>query len=152
MLRFGCVVVALGLALSACSSHRSDSTASTGSYGGPSVVDGVMGGNSASRTANVSHGVAQKRPLSRAEVVRKVQHNLSALGYEPGVADGEVGSKTVTAVRHYQTDHKLKVDGQVTEKLLAHLEGKGKNRQTAKHTAKSKKPTAKSNKPKATEE
>jgi len=136
MLRHGCVVVAIGLALSACSSHRSDSTASTGSYGGPSVVDGVMGGNSSGRSANVSNAASHKRPLSRTEVVRKVQQNLSALGYEPGVADGEIGSKTEKAVRRYQSDHKLKVDGQVNEKLLAHLEGKGKSRQTAKRTVK----------------
>jgi peptidoglycan hydrolase-like protein with peptidoglycan-binding domain len=123
----------MGLTLSACSSNRGESTSS--GYGGPSVVDGVMGGSShgASQSTN-----GQKRPLTHTEVVRKVQQNLAALGYEPGVADGAVGGKTEKAVRRYQADHGLKVDGKVTEKLLAHLEGKGKSRQSAKRTTKSK--------------
>jgi hypothetical protein len=128
MLRFGCVVVAIGLALSACSSHRSEST-SSGSYGGPSVVDGVMGGSSRGTSAATT---SQRRPQTQSEIVRKVQQNLAALGYEPGVPDGAVGSKTEKAVRRYQSDHGLKVDGKVTVKLLAHLEGKGKGRQSAK--------------------
>ena len=43
----------------------------------------------------------------------KVQTALSALGYDPGPVDGQVGPKTRAAVRAFQRDHKLLADGVV---------------------------------------
>jgi peptidoglycan hydrolase-like protein with peptidoglycan-binding domain len=124
MLRFGCVVLALGLALSACSFDRDEAD-----MRGPSVVDGVMGGNAAAQSG-VGRPNVPSAP-SHADNVRKVQRSLAALGYEPGPVDGEAGPGTEKAIRRYQADHGLRVDGRVTEKLVAHLEGKSR-RQSAK--------------------
>lgn len=40
-----------------------------------------------------------------------VQYNLNFLGYSVGTADGICGSKTVKAIKSYQADHNLTVDG-----------------------------------------
>jgi len=125
MLRFGCVVLVLGLALSACSSNH-DQTDSRG----PSVVDGVMGGGAAAQTDIGRQNV--QAATSHADAVKKVQRSLAALGYEPGPVDGEAGPGTEKAIRRYQADHGLRVDGKVTERLVAHLEGKSRTRQNAK--------------------
>lgn len=55
-------------------------------------------------------------------VLRRAQSLLAKLGYRPGFADGVCGPKTTSAVRKYQSDRRLKVDGAVTEFLLSHLE------------------------------
>jgi hypothetical protein len=128
MLRFGCVVLGLGLALAACSSGHEQADSQ-----GPSVVDGVMGGG-ASRNAGHADFTRQGAPAatSQADAVRKVQRSLAALGYEPGPVDGEAGPGTEKAIRRYQADHGLRVDGKVSAKLVAHLEGKSRSRQSAK--------------------
>lgn len=47
----------------------------------------------------------------RVATIRDVQAALAALGYDPGPADGTVGTKTRAAVRAYQADAGLSVDG-----------------------------------------
>jgi hypothetical protein len=42
-----------------------------------------------------------------ADLIRKVQQALTSKGYDPGPADGVMGSKTVQALVQYQTDKKL---------------------------------------------
>ena len=54
---------------------------------------------------------ATVRSGSRGADVTYLQQRLTALGYKPGTADGIFGSKTLAAVRAFQTDHKLAVDG-----------------------------------------
>lgn len=51
------------------------------------------------------------------------QAKLKALGFDPGVLDGEDGPKTQAAVRAYQksTKGKLEVDGELGDKTAAHL-------------------------------
>ena len=39
----------------------------------------------------------------------------------PSVANGVLGDKTSEAIRQYQTDRKLKVDGDASRALLFHL-------------------------------
>ena len=48
---------------------------------------------------------------SRGDDVKKLQETLNALGYDCGVADGIFGAKTEAAVRNFQRDHNLAVDG-----------------------------------------
>ncbi len=48
---------------------------------------------------------------STGEAVRELQQALTALGYHPGAADGQFGSKTETAVKKFQGDHDIAVDG-----------------------------------------
>lgn len=49
-------------------------------------------------------------PMTGPEVER-IQEKLAALGYAPGTIDGIYGATTVAAVRAFQRDHKLEVDG-----------------------------------------
>jgi len=50
--------------------------------------------------------------------VRDIQAGLQKLGYDPGPADGQFGSKTEGAIRQFQQDAGLPVDGQPTASLL----------------------------------
>lgn len=43
--------------------------------------------------------------------VKELQENLNYLGYSCGTADGDFGTKTDTALRKFQTDYKLTIDG-----------------------------------------
>ena len=55
------------------------------------------------------------------EMVRTAQNLLAALGFDPGPADGAVGTKTRTAIRAFQTRVGMTVDGEVSEALLGRL-------------------------------
>ena len=56
------------------------------------------------------------------ELVWTVQEALTALGYDAGAADGAIGPRTRAAVRAFQADSGLGVDGQVSEPLLRRLQ------------------------------
>ena len=45
--------------------------------------------------------------------IKTVQQLLEAKGYEPGEADGIMGSQTVDAVKAFQADMSLEQDGEV---------------------------------------
>jgi hypothetical protein len=67
--------------------------------------------------------VVQPEPaisLSREEK-REIQNILADLGYDPGLADGLIGARTRTAIRSYQTDAGLPVDGKVSKVVLERL-------------------------------
>ena len=64
-----------------------------------------------------------RRAEPDARVVRNIQTALTQMGYDPGPADGIKGSKTVAAIRRYQSDQKLLVDGRPTPELAAHIQG-----------------------------
>jgi hypothetical protein len=57
--------------------------------------------------------------------VRDVQNRLVALGYAPGELDGAYGLATAGAVRAFQRDHALDVDGVVGAVTLAALDRAG---------------------------
>jgi membrane-bound lytic murein transglycosylase B len=67
---------------------------------------------------------ADHRPLSRAEI-EEIQSRLAALGFDPGPADGVMGSQTRAAVRAYQRTAKDPPDGYPTARLLDQLRGTG---------------------------
>lgn len=48
---------------------------------------------------------------SKGAAVTKAQQLLDLLGYPPGPIDGEFGPKTVKAVKAFQKDYGIKVDG-----------------------------------------
>jgi tetratricopeptide (TPR) repeat protein len=62
---------------------------------------------------------------SKTNLVRKVQQNLSRLGYNPGPADGIIGPKTRAAVKAFQRDNDLKIDSRINEALLEQLVSAG---------------------------
>jgi hypothetical protein len=54
-------------------------------------------------------------------LVAEIQAELSRLGYKVGKVDGKLGSKTASAIRGFQRDHDIRVDGKATEGLLDKL-------------------------------
>ncbi|HVJ49164.1 spore cortex-lytic enzyme [Desulfitobacterium sp.] len=63
---------------------------------------------------SVAYGALGDRLLSKGSngpEVTELQKRLAQLGYTVGTLDGKYGSKTQTAVRRFQQEHGLKVDG-----------------------------------------
>lgn len=54
--------------------------------------------------------------------VAAMQTKLKALGYDPGPADGKFGDKTESAVKKFQTDKRLAVDGIAGNQTLGALD------------------------------
>jgi len=55
------------------------------------------------------------------DLVRLVQEALERAGYEIGVPDGQLGPRTVAAIKRFQTDRYLAVTGQLDETTIAAL-------------------------------
>ena len=55
------------------------------------------------------------------DVVRRAQEALERAGYEVGTPDGQLGPRTLAAVKRFQTDRYLTVSGQLDETTLAAL-------------------------------
>lgn len=55
------------------------------------------------------------------EVVRRAQQALERAGYKIGTPDGQLGARTVAAIRRFQTDRYLPVSGQLDEATLTAL-------------------------------
>ncbi|MEL6980118.1 MAG: peptidoglycan-binding domain-containing protein [Pseudomonadota bacterium] len=53
----------------------------------------------------------------------RIQAGLSRLGYNPGPVDGVKGARTSRAIRAYQRDNALLVDGRATFELAEHIDG-----------------------------
>lgn len=57
-----------------------------------------------------------------ATTIRIVQQTLNELGYNCGSPDGVAGGKTTEAVKNYQTDKNITVNGKITDELLDTLD------------------------------
>lgn len=74
---------------------------------------------------------AQAAPAAAAPVasgdptVRNIQAALAQAGYYGGPIDGISGPKTQAAIRAYQKQHGLLVDGRASTQFLSHLNGGG---------------------------
>jgi hypothetical protein len=79
-------------------------------------------------------------PLMAGPAVLQIQQKLSALGYAPGKLDGVYGVATAGAVRAFQRDNKLTIDGVVGTETRAAL-------RAAKTPAKAVQPVATVRKP-----
>ncbi|MFS8087417.1 MAG: peptidoglycan-binding protein, partial [Acidobacteriota bacterium] len=55
------------------------------------------------------------------DIVRLAQEALERAGYEIGVTDGQLGPRTVAAIKRFQTDRYLPVSGQLDEATIAAL-------------------------------
>ena len=53
--------------------------------------------------------------------VTGVQSRLQNLGYSPGRVDGIHGKRTTAAIKSFQSDHAMTVDGLVTDALISRL-------------------------------
>jgi peptidoglycan hydrolase-like protein with peptidoglycan-binding domain len=65
------------------------------------------------------------------ETVARIQRLLAELGYAPGATDGVAGAQTEQAIRRYQADVGLPVDGRPSEALRAHLAAAAEQRRAA---------------------
>lgn len=68
--------------------------------------------------APLEHTVAEDEAEAEQERIKRAQRELSALGYDVGVADGIAGPKTEAAVRAFQRDYGMAEDGQINDLLL----------------------------------
>jgi len=66
------------------------------------------------------------RALSNAEV-KLIQQRLTELGYAPGPVDGLIGSKTIRAVKKFQAENGLAVDGKLDANLIRVLQNGNNN-------------------------
>ena len=55
-------------------------------------------------------------------VLLPIQRSLKSMGFDIGVVDGVLGPRTREAIRQYQADNGLTVDGAATEALQQHME------------------------------
>ena len=90
----------------------------------------VAQGRSTGQSAPAREGAAsttttqrQQAPANRPpdDVVRLAQEALERAGYEIGVADGQLGPRTVAAIKRFQTDRYLPVTGQLDEATVGAL-------------------------------
>ena len=54
-------------------------------------------------------------------IIAAIQQSLNALGYDAGVGDGKMGTKTRRAIRRYQREKGLRPTGKPSRALLDHL-------------------------------
>ncbi len=69
----------------------------------------------------VDTAVEEMPPIMESAYIRGIQQELALHGYRPGAVDGRLGGGTRRAIRDYQRDAGLKVDGVATRELLDHL-------------------------------
>ena len=56
------------------------------------------------------------------ETIRRVQAQLNMIKYDCGKPDGVAGAKTTAAIKKFQEDHQLTVNGKVTKEFLLSLD------------------------------
>ncbi len=96
-----------------------------------SYYDGIAGpltlsklySNTARRAAGAAAtlGLSLKLGLENSDAVRTMQRRLKDLGYYAGVIDGDFGLATEQAVRSFQANNRLTVDGMAGESTLGVL-------------------------------
>lgn len=72
------------------------------------------------QTASIAPATTSYDPTT----VRNIQAGLQRLGYDPGPADGNFGPRTDTAIRRYQQDNNMPVDGAPTVSLWEQIRGR----------------------------
>lgn len=137
------VLVASMLLLAGCGTRTSDRAISgagigaaagavVGAVTGLTVLQGVVlgaasggliGGLTNASTVNLGKPIwaSADQPANSAAVSR-VQAGLTRLGYNPGPADGVLGSRTKSSIKAYERDHGLAEDGRPTLQLAQHIE------------------------------
>jgi len=50
--------------------------------------------------------------------IRTAQQYLTTLGYDPGMPNGIIGPRTEAAIRAFQQDYDLPLDGKVSDQLI----------------------------------
>ena len=108
---FAGAIAGLTLVVSGVAAAPWSPKAMPGSGAAPSWILPVQGSTS----------VDEMNPGMRRAFIVGIQEELVAHGYRAGPPDGIIGRKTTRAIREYQRDAGLAVDGQATKELLDHL-------------------------------
>ena len=74
----------------------------------------------AAPTAAAAPPSTPARPLDQIQLA-EIQRDLARLQFDPGPSDGVLNDQTAQAIRKYQADRKLKVDGEPSRALLFRL-------------------------------
>lgn len=78
-----------------------------------------------SLTAQPSNSQVREANLAAyKDLVLKTQSALNKLGYSAGEPDGVLGKQTIKAIKHFQVDSDMAVDGKPSYLLLEVLRGK----------------------------
>ena len=110
--------------------HRDNKNASgLGSYhyhcgGYPAHLheNGVCPYSSSAKTSSSSSSYTKKfSKYYQSSVVKKVQKKLNKLGYKCGKEDGIYGTKTKNAIKDFQSDEGMTVNGEIKKSLLKKL-------------------------------
>lgn len=64
------------------------------------------------------------QPFSHNLTVHQIQATLKKLGYDPGASDGALGSKTISALKQFQTDNGLAGTGKLDKDTINKLREK----------------------------
>lgn len=139
------VFVGVGLLVSACGTSTGDRAVSGAGIGaavgtiigavtGLSLLQGALigaaaggltGGLTSSDVINLGDPVwATDKQAANSSAVSQVQAGLAKLGYDPGPIDGTMGARTGSAIRAYQTDNRLLVDGRPSFELAQHIDNR----------------------------
>ena len=99
---------------------------------GASVIDQAGSTSAQSKsTTSPSKGGSNRSGSDSEFLVREAQQRLALLGYNPGPADGQAGSRTLAALKLFQADNGLPVTGQLdteTAALLSQRSSQGASR------------------------
>ncbi len=146
--------VALSLVLAGCGTAPGDRAISGGGIGaaagavigavtGLTVLEGALigtglgaafGGFTDPGTVNLGEPIWKRysttpsaqtsRGAKASNLVAATQANLTQLGYRPGPVDGQYGPKTGEAIRQYQRDHGLPIDGKLSGPVALKIENR----------------------------
>jgi osmotically inducible lipoprotein OsmB len=138
------ILIAAALALSGCGTTTEERALSGGAFGaaGGAVIGALTGSWALGAVLGAATGVAagalttpeqidvgkpiwksspNERSTSGGAAVRSIQADLARLGYDPGPTDGAAGARTRTAIRQYQQNNGLAVDGTPSSSLAEHI-------------------------------
>ncbi|MDE6615956.1 MAG: peptidoglycan-binding protein [Lachnospiraceae bacterium] len=82
--------------------------------------NGVCPYSSSANTASLSP-VKKVSKYYKSSTVKKVQKKLNKLGYKCGTADGIYGTKTKNAIKDFQQDEGMTINGEIKKALLKKL-------------------------------
>ncbi len=140
---FAPLFLGLSLLLAGCGNNTGDRVASgagigagagavVGAVTGLSVLQGVvigaaagglLGGLTDEEVINLGDPIwATDTHEANDAAIARVQAGLYELGYDPGPIDGVKGAQTTNAIRAYQRNHGLLVDGRASLELAQHIE------------------------------
>ncbi len=81
--------------------------------------------DAAAAPAAPTAAAAAPAAASDRQLVRDIQVGLAQLGYDPGPIDGLLGPRSRGAIRQYQQQHELPVDGEPSYALAVHIQDAG---------------------------